>query len=398
MKPRILFVDDDASLLCGMKRSLYPLRQEWEMTFVQDGRAALAHLAQAPVDVLVSDMRMPGMDGPQLLAEVAKQRPQVVRIILSGQASRDSVLRVIPFVHQYLTKPCDAEVLKATVSRTLALRQWAPNETVTALVTGLAALPSWPPFLVAVTEALREPHPSLFSISQFIGEDIGMSAKILQIVNSALVATPHRVGDVAQAVSLLGADALQSLVCSQRIFFPRSDFVGRRFALDTIWDRSFLVASYAKRFAQMYAPASSAADFSDMAFTAGMLHDCGAVALAMTAPEPYAQARRLAREQGVALWKAEQQVLGVTHADVGAYLLGLWGLPDPIVEAVRLHHEPARSTESAFSVVTAVHVASVVAALSIMEERQGPRAVLDCAYLGQLGLPDRLSVWQDEVR
>src|SRR5579863_1343288 len=117
----LLFVDDEPKLLQGLQRQLRPMREEWDMHFVESGNSALEFMSGRPVDIIVSDMMMPGMDGSQLLAEVAKKHPQTVRIVLSGQAEREAVLRLVGPAHQFLSKPCEADELRKAVSRAFAL-------------------------------------------------------------------------------------------------------------------------------------------------------------------------------------------------------------------------------------------------------------------------------------
>ena len=109
---RILFVDDDPRILEELRDMLRPQRHDWEMAFAPSGDAALALMQASPFDVIVSDMRMPGMDGAALLARVRQEYPQVVRIVLSSHTELSTALRVVPVAHQFLAKPCDAEMLR----------------------------------------------------------------------------------------------------------------------------------------------------------------------------------------------------------------------------------------------------------------------------------------------
>ena len=108
---RILFVDDEPRISEGIERMFFHLADEWDITCVDSGPAALQELEDDPYDVIVTDMRMPEMDGAVLLAEVQKRAPGVVRIILSGQADLEETMRAVPLAHQYLAKPCRPEVL-----------------------------------------------------------------------------------------------------------------------------------------------------------------------------------------------------------------------------------------------------------------------------------------------
>jgi YesN/AraC family two-component response regulator len=122
---RVLFVDDEPKILEGLRRMLYPLRNEWHTAFASNGRDALQLLSESDYDVLVTDIRMPGMSGIELLQEVVKLFPNVVRLVLSGTADRAITLRSVTLAHQYLVKPCDAATLRATVEQSFRLRETA---------------------------------------------------------------------------------------------------------------------------------------------------------------------------------------------------------------------------------------------------------------------------------
>ena len=182
---RILFVDDEPNLLEGLGRMLRPLRHTWGIDFARNGPEALDLLARTPFNVIVSDMRMPGMDGAQLLAEVRDRHPTIVRIVLSGQCDREALLRSVRVAHQCLTKPCDVETLRSTVTRACALRDLLENDKLQRLVSRLKSVPSLPDLYHQVMEELESPEPSIQKVGQIIAQDAGMTAKTLQTVNSA---------------------------------------------------------------------------------------------------------------------------------------------------------------------------------------------------------------------
>jgi YesN/AraC family two-component response regulator len=105
---RVLFVDDDQYILDGLQNLLRKQRSRWDMCFALGGAAALELFAAAPFDVIVSDMRMPGMDGAELLAHVRERYPAARRIVLSGYAEPAAVQRALEVAHQFLSKPCRA--------------------------------------------------------------------------------------------------------------------------------------------------------------------------------------------------------------------------------------------------------------------------------------------------
>ncbi len=355
---RVLFVDDNPLVLQGLQRMLRPLRGEWEMTFVESGAVALALMAQRPFDVVVSDMRMPAMNGAQLLNEVMRRYPQTIRLILSGHADQDLILKCVGSTHQYLAKPCDADALKATVQRAAALGVSLRNEAVKRLVTQMDRLPSLPTLYLELLERLQRPETTAEELARVIERDPGMAAQVLKLANSAYFGRSRPVADPFEAVIFLGLDTLKSLVLCLHAFsqYEGLELVG--LSLDQLWGHSLEVAANARRLVwAREAPRKMA----DEAFAAGLLHDVGKLVLASNCRPQYQEVeRQVAEGRGDAL-AAETAVFGCTHADVGGYLLGLWGLPVPVVEAIALHHEPGRTVIREFSPVTAVHVANVLA-------------------------------------
>jgi HD-like signal output (HDOD) protein len=389
---KILFVDDEPKVLQGLQRMLRSMRQEWEMSFAENGVQALEILKEKPFDVIVSDMRMPGMDGAELLKKVMQQFPQVVRLILSGQSEPEMIMRAMGCTHQFLSKPCDPELLKATVSRAFALRDLLANEALKQLVLQIQSLPSLPSLYVELTQELQSPDASIKSAAEIISRDVAMTAKILQLVNSAFFGLREHVSSPVRATSLLGLDTVKALALSLQVFsqFDRATLPG--FSLSELWSHSLHVGKFAK---QICKSATQDHNMCDEALIAGLLHDTGKLVLAANLPREYAKAMTLAREEGIAVEQAEQRVFGASHSNVGAYLLGLWGQPDSVIEAVAFHHQPSQSASPTFSVLTAVHVANSLD----HEQSTGPDAaitsLLEDGYLAPLGLSDQLSSWRE---
>ena len=389
---QLLFVDDESKLLDGLKRSLRPMRHEWNMTFVTSGEEALKALAQAPFDVVVSDMRMPGMDGAQLLNEVQQRYPQIVRIVLSGQSDREMIYQSIAATHQYLAKPCESELLKATVMRACALRELLGNDSLQRLVTGMQQIPSQPTLYAEIRREAESKTASLKTIGAIISKDIGMTAKILQLVNSAYFGLHGRVSTAEQAVNLLGLDTVQALVLTVHVFSQFPSTHGSRFNMGRLWEASTKTGALARAIAKAeQAPAL----VIDQAYTAGLLHDAGMLVLAANVPERYDAMIETAHDLGIPLWEVERQELGATHAVVGAYLLGLWGLADPIVEAVAFHHHPSDCVGNTFTPLTAVHVANVLQQELSQQATGGVPSQIDFTYLDRLHMTERLTDWRE---
>lgn len=388
----LLFVDDEPKVLQGLQRQLHSMRNEWEMHFVETGPKALDFMATHPMDVIVTDMVMPGMDGSQLLTEVRKAHPNTVRIVLSGHAEREAVLRLVGPAHQYLSKPCEAGELRNAIARACALRDMLYNEQLKQLATRVKCLPSLPVLYNQLNEEFRKDEPSLDRVGQIISHDIGMTSKILQLINSAFFGLPQPISDPAEAVLYLGLSTVRSLVLSLKIFSQFDQKACRGFSLDALAQHCWTTGVCARRVAKEQRADSK---MQDQCFLAGLLHDVGQLILAVGLPDEYQNVQEGARTRNEPVWKAEQQQFGASHADLGAYLLGLWGLPDPIIEAVAMHHQPALAVVREFSPIIAVHVADAFMHASQNASTELPPPEVDLAYLTQLGLSDKLEVWHE---
>jgi HD-like signal output (HDOD) protein len=388
----LLFVDDEPRLLDGLRRTLRPMREEWHMAFVESGEAALQALAKGPVDVVVTDMRMPGMDGAQLLAEVRTRSPSVVRIVLTGQSDKEATLRSVGQTHQCLSKPCVAEELQHTIRRALALRETLGSESVRVVVGRIDALPSLPTVYTDLVSEIESPTSSMESVAKIIARDMAMTTKVLQLVNSAFFGLPRTISHPAQAIGLLGLDTVKSLVLGVQVF---SAFRGEPYVLgmiEKLWTHSVATGHLARAIAQSE---QAPPHLVEIAFTAGLLHDIGVLVLAANLGESYQKILQAAGSSETPLSVIEREQLGATHAEVGAYLLGLWGLGDGIVEAVAFHHAPTQCLHRAFGPLTAVHVASGLD--QDTDAHSGPErpSVVDGDYLASLGLADRLPHWRE---
>jgi len=394
-RKRIVFVDDEPRVLDGIRRMLHSLRDEWEMSFVGGGREALDLMAKERVDVIVTDIRMPEMTGTELLEKVRDRYPATVRIALSGQADKDSMFKSVGPIHQYLSKPCEAETLRSTVIRVLALRGMLANEKLERAISGMESLPSLPENYNQLLRELESPNASIKSVERIISRDMGMSAKLLQLVNSAFFGVGRRVSNPAQAVVLLGLDTVKNLVLTTHVFSQFKGINVPGFSLQALWNHSVASAGLAKRIAVAEGAVERTREDT---FVAGLLHDVGKLLLASKLPDDYGRALKLAGTNGRSLSQAERETLGASHAEVGAYLLGLWGLSETIVEPVAYHHCPEKGTGDGFTPLVAVHVADAIARGCAKGDPNGSAPGIDADYVGGQGLGERLAVWQEICR
>ena len=389
---RILFVDDEPNILQGLKRMLHSQRREWDMTFTESGAEALDIMQDTAFDAVISDMRMPGMDGAELLERVKQKYPKTVRFILSGHSDQELVMRSVGPSHQYLSKPCEPDTLKQKLSDAFALHELLSTEPIRTLVSGMSSLPSLPNIYVAVVEQVQSKDTSIYDIGKLIEQDPGMATKVLQLVNSAYFGLGRHIASPSEAATFLGLDIIKGLILSQGVFSQFDEKLVKAASLGAIRNRSLQVAAWARKIAKAEGASTIIAD---QAFIGGLLHDMGGLVMAANEPAKYMRAVELANQQGIEMHEAETQVFNTTHAEVGAYMLGLWGIDDDVVASVAYHHKPLNFPNKQFCALTAVCFASASMSASIASAKND-KIGADCiAYLEAIGLADRIPAWQE---
>ncbi len=420
---RILFVDDSPDEIERLREMLEPMQHEWEVEFAVNGEEALNFMAKSPFDVVVSDMRMSDMDGAELLGTVMERYPETVRIIQSWYSDKERVLRSVKSAHQFLMKPSSTEAMKYTIERTCKLRDLLRNETLKKIVTGIKNLPSLPQLYTLILAEMHSKDASLKKVGHIISQDVSMSAKILQMVNSAFFGLPQKISDPQQAAIYLGIDTLKSLVLSIHVFsLFTEDAELHGFSLAEMCRHSLMVGKLARDIARTE---TDDEEVVEEALIAGILHDIGRLIL-LKVPRQYNQVLDFIERTGCDLVEAEYTVMKTSHAELGAYLLGLWGISDNIVEPVAYHHNPSKLLENmfimlnessgkalgkiksrdgnlksrsvkkyskGFAAVTAVHIANALIVQKNCPSNTTFFPYVDMLYLRTLNLTDRLPEW-----
>jgi HD-like signal output (HDOD) protein len=390
MKKRVLFVDDEPKILTGLKNRMRRYRQKWEMFFVESGGEALAVLDTEKIDVIVADMRMPNMDGAELLSRVQSKHPEVVRVVLSAYAEFGTILRAVPLAHQYLSKPCDVAALENIMDRACKLQQLVNEEVVRQRVGEINTLPSDPQIYFELQRAIADNTSTLEKVIKIVEKDVAMSAKILQIANSEFFKSARHVSNIEGAISYLGIFNLKQLALTVEVFSHdevNPDVAG--FSMERLQQHSLKTALVASK---MFDDPQRESD----AYIAGLLHDIGVLVLVQKFPREMAAIIEEISSNQRTMCDVEKELFGITHAEIGAYLVGLWGLPYPIVEAVAHHHEPDRVEQTDFDLLSAVHVANILVNNEGNTIALGAKGVerLNIDYLDFLGVKDRLEDWQ----
>jgi len=258
------------------------------------------------------------------------------------------------------------------------------------VISGLGSIPSLPAIYDEAVQELQSAEPSITKLAAIISKDAPMTAKILQLANSALFGIRCHISSATQAVTLIGLDMIRALVISAHIFSQFDNKQVEELDIQQLWRHSLATACCARAIAESE---RSPKPVLDDCFTAGLLHDIGKLILIGSLPDKYRATVGRVVKEGVPLLQAERDSFHCTHAEVGAYLIGIWGLPHAIVEAVAWHHLPSIAPARTFAPVTAVHVANALLSTGQFRHLQ-PELCLDQKHLEDIGLADRESVWR----
>ena len=381
----ILFVDDEPNILSGIRRMMRPYRDIFDFEIAEGGQTALSLMEQQHFDILVSDMRMPGMNGVELLKKARELYPDTIRLALSGHAEIEMELECAQAAHQFLAKPIAADALVTTLQSAIDLKQALNHEQLQSAISGECCLPSLPTLYQEILNEAASPEGTLQGVGNIIAKDVGMSAKILQLVNSAFFGLSRHVSSPAEAATILGIDILKSLVLSNGIFKAFEDSA-HTLDLEQLTHFSQKTGILAGKLAKAEGLPQKQIDRSMMC---GMLHQCGKLILASHLKLPYET------EAVEPHWQWEIENTGITHAQAGAYLLGIWGLPNPIIDAVMFYIHPSNSANQTISELTMTHIASaLISCVSDTGVSRSVEQLLDMDYLEKLGINTHLDDWK----
>lgn len=386
---RVLFVHDESAALEQFEKDFKRLSKQWEMTFARGGSAALLHLSNDHFDVIVTDMRMFGLDGASLLRHVRMAHPHMIRLAIVGETGANALLDALPEAHQVLSDPCDAHDLELRIKRAKALQECLDNPLIRDRVSGLSGLPALPRLHIDLTLLLESPHASAKSVGELIERDMTVLARLLQFVNSAFLGLARTLETAEEAVAYLGFSAVRSLALMTGLYDNSHRIqVAPEFSYERL-------QSHAMRVAQLAMQLTDDREEARTAFSAALLHDIGCLVLAAALPNHYSHICEHAAQEGISFRAAELAVGDFTHAELGAYFLGLWGLPYGIVEAVAHHHDPLRAEETQLGAVGAVHIAN---ALVHGVDEVGRLDRVDPKYVSKLKLKRHQRRWIELAR
>lgn len=387
----LLLADADPQAADHFRQILGP---SYTITPVFTGTQALAELKKRPYDAMVADLALPELDGVELLNQVRKDYPKTIRIILSEETDKEGVMKQALGAHQLLAKGAPPATLKTTIENALIQEAWIPNEELRELVGRIRSFPTLPSIYLEVTNALKSPMVSTEQVGAIIAKDMAMMTKLLRVINSSYFGLSRKITDPGEAVSILGFEMVKSMVMTIQFLSHYDKVKPVYFSIDRLWRHSTTVANIARKMVLLHTRDLSLAE---NAFTAGLMHDLGKIVLATNFEQQYSGVQALALKQKTSLWQIEKMVFGAGHGEIGAYLLGLWGMPQEMIEATALHHEPSRSPVTELTPLAAVHAANVAAHELSPDEEGFLPPVVDTDYLARIGHASLLDDWRGTI-
>lgn len=352
MTRRILFVDDERAILNSLYRLFHD--RDYEIELVSSGKEALEFLEQNHVDLVISDMRMPYMNGHQFLFKVKEKYPDTMRLILSGYAQEQEIFRSLldGSSKMYLLKPWDNEMLLQIVDYIFKLQSLLQERKLLDAIESMDNLPTLPEIYHKLCKMLDE-DADIRQIAALIDRDQAIAAKVLQLANSAFCSV--KTGSVQQAVSFLGLTIVKNIVIASSIFDPKNGGRAQSAFLELLWSHSSLSNKLLLTISQELLHKK----IPDDRASAGLLHDIGKVLLAKQYGNRFIELL-LKSEQNdePGLEELEFTTFGVTHQELGGYLLNWWQLPYPIVEAALFLHEPLEAPVVHRELVCLTHLAN----------------------------------------
>ena len=352
-RPSVLFVDDETDVLDGLRLALRPLRREFTFVYANGAAEALEILATRQIDILVSDLRMPGANGTDLLWAAREQHPTVVRYVLSGEAESELVMRAMLVAHRWLGKPCPRDELIQALRDAVRYRELLIDPKLAGYVAGIDSLPSLPARYLRIQEIMADPNSTVADVAAVAEGDPAMVAKLLQLANSAFVGRGP-VHDVSGAISRIGLVTVARLMLSIEVLRPFEQPPSvPGFTPETLECFASRVSAVAGALATPAALTSAS--------VGGLLTHLGMLVQASVAPHRLHAAYDHALQNGLQLRAAQVELDGVSHPALGGHLMSIWGLPaDLVLGIVESYVPPPAGSEPPFRAAEAIRAARLI--------------------------------------
>ena len=390
-KRRILFVGTDASLAEEFRKPFKAGGSAWTTEFARTGAEAVAWITRTNFDAVLANVQLPDRTGVEILDEIILRQPKALRIVHSEITDTENTVKCVGRAHHHLIGPCNTQTVSSLLNQALTMESWLPSDTVQSLIAQMRHVPSPPSLYFQIAAEIKSPEASIENIANLISQDPAITAKVLQLANSAMFGLQLKVSNPVEAVGYIGLETTQALVLLAHTFSSFDQSQLGAFSIDSLWQHSVWTGHFARRIALTE---ETHPDVVAQAFVAGLLHDIGKLLFAANLPQAFASALNMARQQNRSLWEVEAQIFGANHAEVGGCVLGIWGLPPPIVDAVAYHHFPIRLLTQSFSPLTATFAANIFEHSLRHGESVTSELEIDPEYLKRVGLGERVEQWR----
>lgn len=325
----ILFVDDENLILSALKKVFDD--DQYKYVYLNDGHDALDYMAQNHVDLLCSDIMMPNMGGADLLRRVKEKYPKIIRMALTslGHTQHVKKLTLENLAQLFMFKPWDDTELKMNIYKVLNMQSALYSAEMMNMLQGLESLPTLPDIYDRLSLMMKEDYP-IDDIAGLIEKDQSITSVILRVANSAFYG--RKTGNINQAIMNIGLNNLKSIVLANTVFQDLAEDTGM---LLEMWRHA---ANSNKLVTAIYSELLGK-PLPSLFGCVGLLHDIGKVVLYHNYDE-YRSLLKVSSDEVRSLLELEHDEFGVTHQDLGAYLLNLWDLPFAYVEVALYHHRP----------------------------------------------------------
>ncbi len=346
----ILLVDDEKKILSSLSRAFFDT--DYDIYTANGGEEALELLETQEVDLIISDMRMPVMDGYELLSKVKEKYPRTIRVIMSGYAEEQTIIQALVrnIGKIYILKPWNNEEVLRYVEQLFVTEDMLRSKELLALINNIDELPTISESYQKILSLLNS-DVSVKEIAEEIGKDFAISSKLLQIVNSAFFGV--KTGSIQQVAVYLGLQNIRHLILSTSVLNSMSGLQMNETEYKMLWDHAFrtnIILSFLyENFLHQKLP--------ETAISAGLLHNIGWAIINQLPKKGLAALMQKQKETNKSIVELEIEEFQISHQEIGAYLLNWWELPFPIVEAALYHHDPLNENILHPELVSCVHIA-----------------------------------------
>lgn len=345
----ILFVDDEVQILKALKRLFH--NGNYEVMFAENANEALQILESREFDLIITDVRMPEMDGFELLKIVKEKYPLTLRVTLSGYTDSKNILKALEdnLAKLYIFKPWDNQELLSTIDRLFEVQALLNDSDLLALINNITDLPTVPNLYREICQLIEE-DSSIELIARKIEMDQSIASKILRVANSAFYGA--KTGNIVQAIMYIGLTNVKNIVLSNSVF---NEFGNHKNSHFSLWEHvnitnKLMNAIYSRLLGKKV---------PNVFASAGLLHDVGRVIVLNYYMNVHEQMlTEAAAHPEKSIIELENELIGTNHQYIGGYLLNWWEIPHPIVEAAMFHHDPLNPIVINKELVCVVHLAN----------------------------------------